>query len=159
VNWGTPIKVSTQSTNFGLATNQGLWFGDYYNAVRNDSKVYNIWSDGRGATGSKMYVSVTSEWPTGFTEITPVNSTFSLEQYYPNPVQDLLKLDFKASTNSELTIQLCSIEGKIISEQKEQLNIGTQTISVQMNGLAKGNYVLKIVSDDNTQLSRLIIKQ
>jgi uncharacterized protein (DUF2141 family) len=70
-----------------------------------------------------------------------------------------LKLDFKASTNSELTIQLCSIEGKIISEQKEQLNIGTQTISVQMNGLAKGNYVLKIVSDDNTQLSRLIIKQ
>jgi hypothetical protein len=159
VNWGTPIKVSTQSTNFGSATNQGLWFGDYYNAVRNDSKVYNIWSDGRGTTGSKMYVSVTSEWPTGFTEITPVNSTFSLEQYYPNPVDNILNLDFNASSMTILNIQLCSLEGKIICEQKEQLKIGSQKVSIQMNGLAKGNYVLKIVSDDDTQLSRLIIKQ
>jgi hypothetical protein len=160
--WGTPTKVSTQSTDFAAQSNLTLWFGDYYNAVRNDTKVYNIWSDGRGTSGPKMYVSVTTEngtvWPAGYNEITPINATFSLEQYYPNPVQDILNLDFSASTQNTLSIQLISMEGKVVKEKTKLLQIGSTKTQLNLNGLAKGNYVLKLKNEDNTILTRLVTK-
>lgn len=162
MTWGVPTKLSTQSTDFTAPSNYLGWFGDYFNAVRNDTKVYNIWSDGRGASGPKMYVSVTTEngtvWPVGFNEITPINATFSLEQYYPNPVQDILNLDFSAKAKNRLSIQLISMDGKVVKEQIQILQIGSTKIHINMNGFAKGSYVLKLKNEDNTILSRLITK-
>lgn len=160
--WGTPTKLSTQSTNFSSASNMGTWFGDYYNAVRTDTKVYNIWADGRNTTKSKMYVSITTEagsaWPASITEISPINATFSLEQYYPNPVEDLLSLSFKSTESNQLTIQLCSLDGKMISAKKCALTIGETKIDINTSGIAKGAYLLKILDKDNTQLTRMIVK-
>ncbi|MBP6624417.1 MAG: T9SS type A sorting domain-containing protein [Chitinophagaceae bacterium] len=160
--WGTPTKLSTQSTDFSSASNMGTWFGDYYNAVRTDTKVYNIWADGRNTTKSKMYVSITTEagsaWPTSITEISPINASFSLEEYYPNPVQDQLTLSFKSTESNLLNIQLCSLDGKIIRAKKCALTIGQTKADINISGIAKGAYLLKILDKDNTQLTRMIVK-
>lgn len=160
--WGTPTKLSAQSTDFSSGTNLTKWFGDYYNAVRNDTKVYHIWSDGRGAFGPKMYVSVSTEsgttWPAGLNEITPINASFSLTKYYPNPVQDVLNLDFSASQSNELTLDIVDLNGKVISSETKSLRMGNSTLQLTLNQLSEGSYILKITDQDNFMMSRVIVK-
>ncbi len=158
VNWNSPILLSSQPTDFASFSNSGVWFGDYSNAVRNQDKSYFIWSDGRGTNGSKMYVSVVSEWATSVTEVTAINGSFSLESYFPNPTTDVLNLQLSSDKSNDLTVTLQTIEGKILSTQALKMTQGNQQISIPTNVLTRGNYVLKITNGDGEFLSRLISK-
>lgn len=157
-NFGAPQKISTQTTNFGAMSNTGKWFGDYFNSVRNDSKIYNIWSDGRGSSGPKMYVSVTNEWPNAITEISPLNAGIELTAVYPVPANRTLTLSFKSIQAEELDIQLINLDGKLIMNQKISIEKGSSKSDLNLPDLAKGNYMLEIQTKEGIRFSRLITK-
>jgi hypothetical protein len=106
--WSAPIKVSSVSTDFASASNTGAWFGDYANAVRTDTKVYTIWSDGRSAGGPKMYVNTTTLWATPTTDITPINSSLQLNDLYHNPVNSGSRIINRWKRNTDTTPYLVS---------------------------------------------------
>jgi Secretion system C-terminal sorting domain len=151
-------KISTQSTNFGSGSNSGKWFGDYYNAVRTGNKVYNIWSDGRGSAGTKMYVSTTLE-PVGIQEITSLNGSFNITSVYPNPVSSQFNFDVETNESHELSISILSADGKIIQTEDRKIASGKSTINMSSKNLAVGNYVLSVTSEDGTRFTRMISKQ
>jgi hypothetical protein len=157
-NFGAPQKITTQTTNFGASSNTGKWFGDYFNSVRNDSKIYNIWADGRGSTGPKMYVSVTTEWPTAITEISPLNAGIELTAIYPVPADRTLTLSFKSVQADELDVQLIGLDGKQIMNQKINIEKGESKSELNLPDLAKGNYMLEIRTKEGVRFSRLITK-
>ncbi len=156
--WSAPIKVSSLSTTFNSTSNAGGWFGDYANAVQTDTKVYSIWSDGRGNVGPKMYVNTTTLWPTATNDLTPVNSTLQLQDIYPNPIGGILSLHFTVQKKDNILIELFSMDGKRLIEKKQSLGTGDQSVSVSMTDVASGNYVLKITNEDGFEIVRHITK-
>ncbi|MBL7766145.1 MAG: T9SS type A sorting domain-containing protein [Chitinophagaceae bacterium] len=157
-SWLPSRKVSTQSTYFADTSNLGKRFGEYFSAVRNQTNVYQIWSDGRDTSGPKMYVSVTHEWSTGVSEVTPVNSSFILEKYYPVPTTDQLNLTFKSTEPNNLKLSITTMDGSIVQQQSSKISMGTSTIQIPIHSVAAGNYILNIESEDGFVFTRMIHK-
>ena len=68
---------------------------------------------------------------------------------YPNPVAtNQVYVSFNSKESGRYTIQLVDLAGKVISENKVQIGIGGQVVPVAVNnGLAKGPYMLKVLSN------------
>lgn len=159
VSWDTAKIISTQQTDFSASSNLTKWFGDYFNSVRTSCKVYNIWSDGRGTTGSKMYLSVSNQCnPLGIVELTPINGSYSVKNIYPMPATDKLNILIHSNQNNKLEIGIYDLAGKLIMTESKSVNEGDNTVSVNLNSLPNSNYVLRINSEDGYKYSRNIQK-
>lgn len=68
---------------------------------------------------------------------------------YPNPVAtNQVYVSFNTKESGRYTIQLVDLNGKIISEKIAQVGNGGQVVAVPVkNGLAKGAYLLKVLSN------------
>jgi sugar lactone lactonase YvrE len=68
---------------------------------------------------------------------------------YPNPVAtNQVYVSFNSKESGRYTIQLVDLAGKVISENKVQIGIGGQVVPVAVNnGLARGPYMLKVLSN------------
>ena len=120
--------------------------------------MYNIWSDGRGTTGTKMYVSITTE-PVGVQEITPINAPFVIKQIFPNPAQDILNFEVESKESNEFEASIVTMDGKIVRTSTHAINQGLTKLELSLSNLSAGNYLLKVVSKDGYQYSRLFTKQ
>jgi hypothetical protein len=70
---------------------------------------------------------------------------------YPNPIQNDI-LYFKSDSNSFLKVEIYDYLGRKIIENDKVID------SINVVGLAKSNYLIKIVSDKGTQIEKLIVK-
>jgi Secretion system C-terminal sorting domain len=159
VTWDSPLTVSTDSFLFNSSSNTGKWFGDYFNAVRTDEKMYNIWSDGRGASGPKMYISIISEWTTGVQEFSPINDELSIGSPAPNPASNEFILAVNSKANNSISATITSINGAVISSQKFAIINGSQNIKFDASQLASGLYAINITTQDGTKYCRKLVKQ
>lgn len=68
---------------------------------------------------------------------------------YPNPVAiNHVYVSFNSKESGRYTIQLADLTGKIVSEKIVQIGTGGQVVPVAVNnGLAKGPYMLKVLSN------------
>lgn len=74
---------------------------------------------------------------------------------YPNPATNMVKL-VSGSFSSEVTISIYSMEGKLIlNENRKQI---TTEIALDLDQMASGNYILKIVSENNVAVKNLVKK-
>ncbi len=73
----------------------------------------------------------------------------SLISIYPNPVKDVLTIDYLKTINS---VEVYSLEGKLVFKNNEQ------NTSISLNSLASGIYLLKI-NTDLGQVVKKIIKE
>jgi hypothetical protein len=71
-----------------------------------------------------------------FTGIIAISNSLSV---YPNPVKDILTIDYNAS---DLSIEIYSTDGRIVSKN-EHLNSNTVAVS----GLAPALYIIRIAHD------------
>lgn len=156
MNWFSPVKISSASTNWSSGTNSGGWFGDYFNSVRTDTKVYNIWSDGRGNGGPKMYVSTYTLWPNQVIDLTPVNSSLQLEQLFPNPAYSDLTLQLRSEKSMNIHIQIVSLDGKTVINQIRKIEQGASSIQLSVQDLNNAPYVLHLETEDGFKLTRHI---
>ncbi len=76
------------------------------------------------------------------------NNTISV---YPNPATD--KLYIVTSVNLSSTLEICSIQGRI---QKRKVFANTTCIDV--SGLTKGIYILRITNNEETHIEKIIIE-
>jgi hypothetical protein len=89
----------------------------------------------------------------GITDDEPVSSL----KVYPNPVADILTVEFDAGTRNErLQVTLVNFLGQ--QEQSFTLAPGTEQFTISMEGLSKGIYILN-VSGNHVKISRKIIKK
>ena len=80
-----------------------------------------------------------------------VEKSFSV---YPNPFSESITIESKDINLTNTTVRLYDINGRNLSKYQLQ-NILSYTIP--MNGdLAKGNYVLKITSEEKTETIKII---
>lgn len=75
---------------------------------------------------------------------------------YPNPFTNSFNLEFNADYNLDMELKLYNITGKIIFKEVLKAKPGPNKHTFSTNGLAKGIYTLKLMSQNNYNVIRLI---
>ena len=90
---------------------------------------------------AKETIAVTIETCVGIKEIHSQNNFFSV---YPNPAND--KLSVVSSSQSEVTLFVSDVSGKIVKEQNASFKKDKSEVNIVISSLTRGVYFLKIVS-------------
>ncbi len=88
---------------------------------------------------------------TGVQEANGISLTFSL---YPNPTNDIIKLELKNDTAENLTYQLFDVNGKLLESKKIE---NTET-TISMNNYISSTYFLKVIDKNKGLKTFKIIK-
>lgn len=67
---------------------------------------------------------------------------------FPNPVEDIANFSLELKSNSNVSIEVYNIVGKLVSTTNfENVNTGNQTLKVNVNTLSAGTYTYKLKND------------
>lgn len=78
---------------------------------------------------------------------------------YPVPSKDLITISFKSERRCNVTLQLMDITGRIVLQEQQPAEQGTNSLSLNINKLARGYYTLKLMADGNNLYSGLILRE
>ncbi len=79
---------------------------------------------------------------------------------YPNPATTIVNAAINSISNDKLTIIITDINGKIVAKRIENIKVGNNIITVDIRSLASGTYILKAISESNSDVSSsMFIKQ
>jgi len=94
------------------------------------------------------------EVPTGITE---QSSDFNQEIIYPNPAADFARLSFNLEKPGLISVKILDLDGKEITTVLNELRPqGKQIIPLETRNLAKGNYLVKIITADGSKVVKLV---
>ena len=87
-----------------------------------------------------------------------IPSSFSLEQNFPNPFNQLSIINFKCSISGNVSIVVFDLLGKkvatLVNEQKQP---GTYQVSFNAEGLTSGIYFYKMTAGDFSETKKLVL--
>lgn len=135
-----PEVISTSGTSFNNGTSQLDWtLGEPVTAAFN--------------TGSDVLTQGFHQPNLTITSINDPQTDYSVS-IFPNPSTDLIHLEFK-NTKGDLTIQLFSVDGKLLESKKAETDSMLQII---MTGHKTGTYILSIKDGQSKIRSYRIVK-
>jgi hypothetical protein len=73
--------------------------------------------------------------------INPIENSFTI---YPNPARTEVFVSLMTDKNQSLRVKVLDISGKIVSEQRKEIQKGTNVFPVNISNLKAGNYLLQI---------------
>lgn len=89
----------------------------------------------------------------------PENQIKLSYNFYPNPVESQLTLEYYLEEASSVSVNLYSMNGKLVKSQSSiKLNKGLHTGYIDCSNLSNGTYIL-IINTNNTHTSDKIIKR
>lgn len=96
-------------------------------------------------------------------DTTPINEVFVEVDHiavYPNPVQDVAKIAFDMNVDTDVTIKIVDLTGKIVSQKTfKGLNAGSQTLEYNVSTLASSTYLAVVSAGNKNFRSRMFIKK
>jgi hypothetical protein len=98
----------------------------------------------KDASGNVVY-SETISLKTLATYLNP-DQVASAIKFFPNPVTDVLNIQYSGSSLKELQIEICDISGRRVSLQKLYNVESGEQISLNVNSLRKGIYLCRMIS-------------
>jgi len=67
---------------------------------------------------------------------------------YPNPVKDLLTINFSGLTDGNYKVDLIDNIGKLIYQTQTEVSASNNTFQLKVNEVAAGNYFLRVQNKD-----------
>jgi hypothetical protein len=85
-------------------------------------------------------------------------SSFTISGLFPNPTISKLNVLVDAPSKQNATLQVIDVTGKVVKEQRVIIEVGTNTVEIDVNEVAAGTYLLKLTSKDSgeTSLSKFV---
>ena len=77
------------------------------------------------------------------TVVVTINSGFKFS-LYPNPVRSNLTMHVENNKTEDVTLQVVSVQGKIVYQQQTHLNAGITDVALDVSSLAQGSYILVV---------------
>lgn len=76
---------------------------------------------------------------------------------YPNPASDELNVSFEA-TNADYQVSILDLQGRVITAKSLQSLNGVSTVTFPVADMAKGSYIVTVVSNGITTTKNVVIK-
>lgn len=133
-------------------------YGDGYDGGFGNGKVEvkifgNNVSDILTFTGSEKFDAFQIETYAGLNEFANAHNL----NIYPNPTSDVLNVSFDAQAK-EYTISILDIQGREVATHAYSNLSGQQTITLAVDALVSGNYLVKIASENGSTVEKVLIK-
>jgi hypothetical protein len=77
---------------------------------------------------------------------------------YPNPANNILNLSFEGVDGEKVRLFVYNQLGQVVIEKEFTGQSGMQSEQINISGLQNGLYIIKIISGNNDQLTKRIIK-
>ena len=91
------------------------------------------------------------------TVATSVNKLHGLSmdvKVYPNPVQNMLNINFKGLINQPARIKLMTLSGKVIFTR--EINNPSNITRINLNGISPGTYMLKVSINGRSKTFKIV---
>ncbi len=75
----------------------------------------------------------------------------------PNPATNLAIVKFNAGNSSEVSLEITDLGGKSISIQNIATNTGTNAVEIDVQNLAKGLYIIHLITGEERISRQLVI--
>jgi len=92
------------------------------------------------------------------TGLTTQESVLSNVNVFPNPSADLINVTLNLKSEQKVSLELVDVTGKLIVSKDLGLLQGESNHSLNSNGITKGIYFVKVVSDKGTETKKIIIE-
>jgi len=131
------------------ATGEESW--EIYPGIENTGMIY-AGTYGRGIFRCETFEVV------GYDEPATGNNTVSQISIYPNPVVSSATVAFDLDKNSNVEMNIYDIQGRVVKTvSRKNLKSGHQTLSVNVNDLNKGTYIVRLVAGSKSATSKFVI--
>lgn len=77
---------------------------------------------------------------------------------YPNPAQELLNISYALERPEVLELLVMDMQGQVLLREQQAEALGAQLISLDVQTLAQGSYVLSLRTERGAQMQRLFTK-
>jgi len=77
---------------------------------------------------------------------------------FPNPAKDIFTVQLKQNISGDITIRVCSIDGRIIMSDYQHISGNDYTKTFDMTGYAKGLYLIEVSTSKGKALGKMIIE-
>jgi uncharacterized delta-60 repeat protein len=107
---------------------------------------------------SSSYDIVLTKYTNNNLGINNFNTNFEITTASPNPTNDFITINYNLKTNSEISLELYDINGKVIMKPfyKVSREQGQNSEIINLNGLAKGTYFLALKSAEKNHLLKIL---
>ncbi len=85
------------------------------------------------------------------------NSEFTVSEPMPNPAQDFSKLVVNTSAAQAVKVQIVDVTGRIISENVANITAGSNTLTLDVQNVASGQYLAVVFADGKAYSKNLIV--
>lgn len=125
-----------------------------FNLINCDSKVQNLIL--RDSLGNVVY----TENISGKSVATALNSLEQVQivNLYPNPVKDVLNIEYKGKILNQMLVEISDITGKMVKSQLIPNGTPGLTIGLNVNELKNGMYICRIVSGNQLVSIKKFVK-
>ena len=87
-----------------------------------------------------------------------VNNFASSVKIYPNPSNGQFSVEVETENNLTADVVVYDLTGRVVLSQQNTLHSGLNTITMNVNGVAPGTYVLQMKNGDKQYVATFIIK-
>jgi len=121
-----------------------------YNGTTPDS-VYDMNIDGNNRSCANMNFSGAG--------IGAISASKFTSNAYPNPVTDILNIEFVASKSTSSTIEIFDMQGRTVQTINNGIvEAGIQTIAIDVANLSKGVYFYKVINGSEISMNKFIVE-
>lgn len=93
--------------------------------------------------------------PTGISSVVNGGNSFSI---FPNPATNVATINYTSKSGQNIKVSINDISGKLIQTIQPSVVSGKNQIQVDLNGLSKGVYVIRMDSEVGTETQKLLVE-
>jgi hypothetical protein len=126
--------------------------GTYYVKVNGKNGAFN-------ATSCYTLEADISNNPFRLTEADQATDVDAISNIYPNPVNNMMKIDYTSSDDENVMLFIRDLSGKVMQEVPASVAGGSNTLQIEVNHLSSGLYVLEVRTSDGSVFKNFIVQQ
>ena len=138
-----PVLLKTLSGNLGTPSPITI----------NSDEAMIMWSSNKTIRGAGWNATYTTPLAS-----VPVKADFNNLMVYPNPTDGLLNIQFTMNETESVELDLLSMNGETMYSQALGNIKGYYTRQVDISSLAKGIYILRLVSNGGITNEKIVLK-
>ena len=149
------LKRSTSGVTYPYAVSGLVSITQGWTGTATSSTAYYYFYDWKVSsaptvcTSSRIPVTATVTTLTGIAE----NNANSVATVYPNPATDNLTVSLNKAVSGKVTVTIVDLAGRTVSEQAFS---ATEKIELNIAGLAKGTYMVKVATESAQSVQRVV---
>jgi Secretion system C-terminal sorting domain/Reeler domain len=88
-----------------------------------------------------------------------IDAPVSSVKVVPNPVADVLRLQINAVKNTNYTVQVADLNGRIVATENATLTTGDNTVSMDASQLSAGVYIVRLLGANAVEATATMVKK